>query len=139
MACFMLTQTYMARRLSKYSVVTVVSFVLLYYSIAGAVLRCLHDVYNSDQETEISYQNPGHVNFECVGPEYHTEPLAGSAPLESYRFIADFTSHVDDLLLRNPSGDGESAVWRRAVFQGSSPHSSLNSIPRYLSLSVLRI
>jgi hypothetical protein len=129
----------MARRSIKYSVVSVVSFVLLYYSAAWAVLRCFHDEYNSDHKTEISYQNAPHVNFECVEPDYHTEPLAGSAPLELHRFTADFTSHVDDLLLRNPWGDGESAVWRRAVFQGSSPLSSLNSIPRYLSLSVLRI
>lgn len=135
----MLCESYMSRHLIKRAVVTVVSFVLLYYSVAGALLRCFHDVDDLNDESEICYQNTGHDNLECVGPEYHTESMAGSsAPPQLHRIITDCAPHANNILiLRNFSE--EISIWRRAVFRRLSPLKSLNPVPRYLSLSVLRI
>jgi hypothetical protein len=133
-------ESYMNRHLIKRLVVTVVSFVLLYYSTAWAVLRCFHEAYDSDHEIEILYDASAQMNFECIGPDYHLETMAGSsAPTQLHRLIADFTPHVNDvLILRSLSDNRESDVWLRAVFERLSPSAFLIPIPLYLSISVLR-
>ena len=143
----------MNRHLPKLFVVSLVSFVLLYYSVAWAVLRCSHEedrgyhqvaLYNADAHaTGSSVASPDHVqaHLDCVAPDYHTELLAGpSSPSQLHRLTTDITSHVSDFLtLQRVAGDGATDLWLSAVLEKVSPRNFVIDSSRYLSLSVLRI
>src|SRR5918996_2540017 len=62
----------------KRTLLTAVSFALLYYNVAWAVLRCPHQENHEAQELaayELGSSHPD-VNIDCTGPKYHTEFLA---------------------------------------------------------------
>ena len=130
--------------------VLTVSFVLLYYSVAWAVLRCSHDEDHSDQEvaqsledtaSDLAVLNPDSTDIECIGQDYHTEFIASSSlSAEVHRLAFHIASGIDAfqiLQIRSEHGAGD--VWLRAVFKGLSPLNFLIGISPYLSLSTLRI
>lgn len=140
----------MNRYLFKSLVAIVVSFVLLYYSVAWAVLRCSHDEDQSAQEVVLdnddadikdfhyASSNPVPLNLECVGADYHTEFMAESlSPSELHRLTLGIAPDVNGFLTyQTVSGHN---VWLRAVFESLSSLSFPIGLPRYLSLSILRI
>lgn len=134
----------------KTSVVLIVSLVLLYYSIAWAVLRCSHQETHPDHEvvlydtgpltTEVSLSSRSHgqPNLDCIGPKYHTELLAGtSTTSELPRLTRDVASRGSVLLaLSRIARDPAQDLGQKGLFiRGSSP---AFDVPQYLSLSVLR-
>jgi hypothetical protein len=125
----------------KSLVAVVVAFVLLYYSIAWAVLRCSHDGDDSNQEVALLNGDPVHLDFECVGPNFHTESMAeASPPPQRDHLMLDITPHVNDFLtLQTRSANAASDVWLRAVFEASPSLAFPIGLPSYLFLSVLRI
>src|SRR5262245_7051110 len=129
----------MNRHFLKISVVMVISFVLLYYSAAWAVLRCSHD--DSEQEVVELSADPVHPSLECAGPDYHTESVAGaSLPSQLDRLMSKVARHVNDLLtLRIGSGDAAGDVWLRTVFETHRARAFHIELPSYLVLSILRI
>ena len=131
----------MNHRLLKSLVAMVVAFVLLYYSIAWAVLRCSHDGDDSDYEVALLNGDPVHLDFECLGPNFHTEAMAeASSPPQLDRLMPEVTRYVNDFLtLQTRSGDAASDVWLRAVFELSPSLAFLIGLPSYLFFSVLRI
>ena len=131
----------MTRHLPGTVVVIAISFMLLYYSIAWAVLRCSHDGDDSDHEVALLNGDPVHLDFECVGPNFHTESMAeASSPPQRDHLMLDISPHVNDFLtLQTGSGDAASDVWLRAVFEASPSLAFLIGLPSYLFLSVLRI
>jgi len=143
----------MNRHLPKTFVVSLVSFVLLYYSVAWAMLRCSHEedhgyhqvaLYNADAHaTGSSVASPDHVqaHLDCMAPDYHTESLAGpSSPSQVQRWATQITSPVTDLS-SSPSVADELVrdLWLRAVFDRVPAFTFLVDSPLYLSLSILRI
>jgi len=131
-----------------------ISSVLVYYSVAWAVLRCVHDEDRAGTETAVSYSglqqsdfftsplNQAKADIDCMGSNYHTETLAGSSVQNQLNILTiDITSHVNGFL--NLYGVAEAAtenLWRTAVFdRGSTFNFPTDSPPCYLSLSVLRI
>jgi hypothetical protein len=131
----------MNHHLLKSLVAVVVAFVLLYYSIAWAVLRCSHDGDDSDHEVVLLNGDPLHLDLECVGPNFHTEAMAeASSSPQRDRLMPDITPYVNDFFtLQTRSGDAASDVWLRAVFESSPSLAFLIGLPSYLFLSVLRI
>lgn len=119
----------------------VVSFVLLYYSVAWAVLGCSHDEEDPGHEIALVDGHAGPLNLECVGSDYHTELMAGSSSRsELHRLKLDIAPDANGFLTcRTVSGQGAGDVWRRAAFEILSPLSFPIGLPRYLSLSTLRI
>ena len=129
----------------------VVAFVLLYYGVAWAVLRCSHDAEHSDhavamedvdathQHFHEAFSNP--VNPECFGPDVHIEAMAeASSPLKLDRLTLDITPHVNDFLtLQNAIGNAATDFWLRAVFERYRSPGFLIGLPSNLFLSVLRI
>ena len=129
-----------------------ISSVLVYYSVAWAVLRCVHDEDRAGTETVVSYSglqsdfftsplNQAKADIDCMGSNYHTETLAGSSvPNQLNILTIDITSHVNGFLTLH--GVAEAAtenLWRTAVFDRGSTFTFPTDSPRYLSLSVLRI
>jgi hypothetical protein len=131
----------MNHHLLKSLVAMLVAFVLLYYSIAWAVLRCSHDGDDSDHEVALLNGDPVHLDLECVGPNFHTESMAEASSLPQLdRLMPEVTRHVNDFLaLQTRSGDAATHVWLRAVFERSRSPAFLIGLPSYLFLSVLRI
>jgi hypothetical protein len=140
----------MKRRIN-HVIVIVISFVLLYYSVAWVVLRCAHEEYDPSQDISIfsneislntlSYTptTPLPQNFECGSPDYRTEFMASSLPPQ-FDPTAEMVSHVKGILtVRTSSGSGESGLWLRAVFKNPSAVPFLTGLPRYLSLSIFRV
>jgi hypothetical protein len=132
------------RRSIKSILVILIAFVLLYYSVAWAVLRCAHEEYDSSQDVApLGYtpSAPIPLNFDCGGPNYHTELLAASLCLSQLeRLTAAIVFRVNAFLtLRTFSRSGEGDLWLRAVFESPSALSFLTGLPRYLSISVLRV
>jgi len=143
----------MSRRFLKSSVVSFVSFVLLYYSAAWAVLRCLHDedhpalpveIIETGACAEVSYAqfpNRGPENLECMGFNYHAESLGGSSSSPQLpRWAARIISHVTDFSILDgiAAGSTRGLSLRDVLDQFANPVFFLD-LPRYLSLSVLRI
>ena len=129
----------MNRHFLKISVVMVISFVLLYYSVSWAVLRCSHD--DSEQEIVELNADPVHPGLECAGPDYHTESIAGSSsPSQLDRLMSKVARHVNDFLtLPIGSGDAPADVWLRAVFETHRACAFQVKLPSYVFLSILRI
>lgn len=141
----------MNRYFFRSSILLVVSFGLLYYSVAWAVLRCSHDEEFLEQEValqnsadrDLHYMpsNAASLNLECVCLDYHTELMAGSSsPSQPQRLMPDMTPNIDGFVMF-PTGSGYRAsdLWLRAVFENLSSPSFSIGLPRYLSLSNLRI
>ncbi|MGE5219779.1 MAG: hypothetical protein ACM3SP_22490 [Chloroflexota bacterium] len=138
----------MKRRLVKTAVLAVVSVVLLYYNVAWAVLHCPHQQSDSHEaeffETgsrlaEESFPPIGRSEeyVECIGPQYHTEVLAGApAQSELLRYADGDTSfQAPGFPLRHPAAADASLGSKVDYF--AAPIPSIYS-SRYLSLSVLR-
>ena len=119
----------------------VVAFVLLYYGVAWAVLRCAHDGDDSDKEVVLLNGDPLHLDLECGGPNFHTEALAeASPPAQILRLMVEATRHVNDFsTLETWPGEAASDIWLRAVFERSPSFAFLIGPPSYLFFSVLRI
>ena len=132
-------------QLAKRFLCSVIVLVLVYYSVAWAVLRCSHedDFTNaevvSDASTYGARQDGAHLD--CMGSEYYTETLAGvSASLEQRVLSTDIASHATDLSNLHGTGTAENGnLWLSALFDHRSVHSSRIGLPLYLSISVLRI
>jgi hypothetical protein len=131
----------MKHHLLKSLFAMVVAFVLLYYSVAWAVLRCCHDGDDSDQEIALLNGNPVHLDFECVNPNFHTEAmLETSSSPQLGRLMPEVTRYVNDFfILQTRPGEAASDIWLRAVFERSPSLAFLIGLPSYLFLSVLRI
>jgi hypothetical protein len=143
----------MNRPFIKMSVVTIISLVLLYYSVAWAVLRCFHDEHQINSEVVLSdvdrhdkdffLSSPSHAHayLDCMGPGYHIESLAESSSLSQLQQLtANIISRVNEFLPRkNVAGEYARDLWLRAVFDRVSPLFFLSDSPRYLLLSILRI
>ena len=138
----------------KTSIVMILSSVLLYYSVAWAVLRCFHhdDGAGMEMETPVFYaglhqnfftspSNHPKADIGCMDSNYHTETLAGSsAPSQLNISTIDVTSHVNGFLtLYDVPEAATENLWRTAVFDGGFSFTFPTDSPRYLSLSVLRI
>ena len=131
----------MSRYFFKGLVAIVVSFVLLYYSVAWAVLACSHHEEDPGHEIALVDGYGVSLNLECIDSDYHTELMAGSSsPSELHRLKLDIAPNANGFLThRTVSGQGAGDVWLRAVFEILSPLSFPIGSPRYLSLSTLRI
>lgn len=141
----------MSRHRFKIILVSLVTFVLLYYSVAWAVLRCVHfDAREVDQVTLdiaeracgsnlASPQDP-HEYLDCMGLDYHTEMLAGvSESLQQRLWSSDIASRVSHLSIFLNTATTESGdLWLGAMFDGYARGHPIDS-PRYLLLAVLRI
>jgi hypothetical protein len=142
----------MSRYFVKTSVVTLVSFVLLYYGVAWAVLRCAHDADYSDHGIA-QYANVNkndfhqlarrdvHADFGCFGRDYHKESMAGSSSgSRQQRLTPTIDSNVTDFLtLRTVAGDRTIDLAPGIIFERLSSPFFLGGLPVYLSLSILRI
>ena len=84
---------------------------------------------------------PTPLNFECGGPNYHTELLATSLSRPQFeRPTAAIIFRVNaSLTLPTFSRSGRGDLWLRAVFENLSSLSFLTDLPRYLSISILRV
>ena len=72
-------------------VASLIAIVLVYYSVAWAVLRCFHDEDHAGTETAVSVEGRHQRDFssspldhpeaaiDCMGSSYHTKILAGSS------------------------------------------------------------
>ena len=143
----------MNRRFVKSLVVSSVSLVLLYYSAAWAVLRCLHDDDHSATSATISENGarpadsyvpfPIHApaSLECISHDYHAESLAGpSSSPQLPRWTARIISHVTDFsILDGIAAGGARRLWLKAVFDRFAFPVYLIDLPRYLCLSILRV
>jgi hypothetical protein len=143
----------MTRHLLRNVIAIAISFVLLYYGIAWAVLRCSHDAEHSDhavatEDVDATHKdlhdaslNPVHLDLECVGPDFHTEAMAEASSLPQLdRLTLDVTPHVNNFLtLQTATGDAATDIWLRAVFERSRSLAFLIGLPSYLFLSILRI
>jgi hypothetical protein len=138
--------------LPKTCVISIVSFVLLYYSAAWAVLRCVHEEGHSDHavalvDTDVrdnnAYpQSPSHAetHIDCLNLTFHTESLAGpssSPQLQSWETQTD--SPVADFLTSPSVTNSAEHPSLRTVFERSPGLTFLLYSPLYLSLSILRV
>ncbi|HEV8719700.1 MAG TPA: hypothetical protein VGW77_03565 [Candidatus Binatia bacterium] len=141
----------MSRHRFKIILVSLVAFVLLYYSVAWAVLRCFHiegqenyqvalDTGERATGSNLASPNDVHEYLDCMGSDYHTETLAGvSESLQQRLLSRDIASRVGDISIFQNTATAESGNhWLRALFDGAARAHPIGP-PRYLSLSVLRI
>jgi len=142
----------MSRHRLKIFLVSLVSFVLLYYSVTWAVLRCSHDedfahtdgavadASGGTAGSSYSFERQGGAHLDCLGSDYHTETLAGfSDPLPQRLLSTDIALHVTALSILHGTGTTESGNhWLRTLFDGSARAHPIDP-RRYLLLSVLRI
>ena len=143
----------MNRPALKSLVVSFVSLVLLYYSAAWAVLRCLHDDDHSDlsvtlsengarpEDSYVPFPIDAPASLDCIGYDYHAESLAGpSSSSQLPCWAARIISHVTDFaILDGIATGGARGLSIRAVFDGFAFPVFFIDSRRYLSLSVLRI
>lgn len=140
----------MNRHFLKTSVVTILSSVLLYYSVAWAVLRCFDHEDETGSQTAISADGLHHADFVpshiehpkahigCIGSNYHTETLAGSSSPSQLRTLTTNITQVTRFLALEDNGQvAIENLWLR--FDRASTLPFPTASPRYLSLSVLRI
>jgi hypothetical protein len=142
----------MNRRFLKTSLVTVLSSVLLYYSVAWAVLRCFDHEDETGAQTAISAGGMHHADFApshiehptahigCIGSNYHTETLAASSSPSQLRTLTTNIMQVTGFLALDDNAEvAIENLWLRALFDRASTLPFPTASPRYLSLSVLRI
>lgn len=142
----------MNRHFIKSLTVATVSFVLLYYSVAWAILRCHHDekhavfeasLLEHDRHDQLSphFSAPSHASGEidCLEFEYHFELLTGPAsPLRNYRATTGAARYLSYLFTYENQLDGQRENILKCVFaRGSTPKPS--DPPPYLFFSTLRI
>jgi hypothetical protein len=140
----------MTRSILKTSISSFIALVLVYYSVAWAVLRCCHDedfahtdgaVADASGRTggsSYSFERQGGEHLDCMGSDYHTETLGGfSDSLQQRHFSTDIGSRVTDSLYGSETAESRNH-WLRALFDGSARAHPIDP-PRYLALSVLRI
>jgi hypothetical protein len=142
----------MSRLRFQIFLVSLISFIMLYYSVAWAVLRCVHSdaqenyqvtLSNADTLSGSHLASPNHAHeyIECMGSEYRTELLAGfSLPSGLMRQMRGVVAHGGDSSLSSIVPQSQAVnFWLSAVFKKLSSVSVLIHLPRYLSLSVLRL
>ena len=137
------------KRSIKSSIVIALSLVLLYYSVAWAVLRCAHEEYDATEEACIHtgdlVLNIGSIqttaapeNFECGGREYETESMAASFSSSQSGLKNGIRFHAaGSLLLQTSLLSFDPAP--KVIFHNSSGIPFLSGLPRYVSLSSLRV
>jgi len=135
--------------IGKSTISSFIALVLVYYSVAWAVLRCSHDEDFAHTEAAVSdasvhstglpySERQGGAHLDCLGSDYHTETLgAFLGPLQERLLSTDIASRVTDLSIVH-SGTENGNLWLRVLFDGFARAHSIGP-PRYLSLSVLRI
>jgi hypothetical protein len=143
----------MNRHLPRTFVISIVSFVLLYYSTVWAVLRCFHEEGHSDHSVALADNNahgnnaylrfPSHreTHIDCLNLAYHTESLAGpssSPQLQRWATQTDFRV-ADFLISLTATEDWTQNLWLRAVFESPAGFTFFFGAPRYLLLSIFRI
>lgn len=132
----------MDRSVFKKTALLAVGAVLLYYSVAWAVLRCPH--LENFQAQEIAAYEPGswhrHANLDCTGPVYHTEFLAGPSTNSEVLRQVGVTASQENLLLgfADPALKQSQDFARLALFEDGSSSRLPFGVPRYISLSVFR-
>jgi len=144
----------MNHRFLKTFVVSLLAIVLVYYSVAWVVLRCLHDEDHAGTETAVSVAglhqsdifssplNHPKADIDCMGSNYHLETLAGSSgPTQLNISTADIGSRVNGFLTLHgvAAETATENLWLMALFDRGSRLPFPTDSPRYLSLSVLRI
>jgi hypothetical protein len=142
----------MNRPFIKTSVVTLISLVLLYYSVAWAVVRCFHDEHHANSEitlSDVDQPNKGIflsapsralVYLDCMAPDYHTESLAGSSLSQLLRLTVNMTSRLDNIQpWQNVAAEHARDIRLRAFFDRPSPPTLPRNSSRCLYLSILRI
>jgi hypothetical protein len=143
----------MNHRFLKASVASLIAIVLVYYSVAWAVLRCSHAEDHTGTETSVLVAGMQQKNFspsplnhpkadiDCMRSSYHTQTLAGSsAPSQMKILTADVTSRVNEFLTLNDIAEAASENrWLTVLFDRGSTFPFPTHSRRYLSLSVLRI
>lgn len=139
----------MRRQILKTCTVLLISFVLVYYSVAGVVLSCFYDEDHARNwfiDSDVSsYQYPvtifpagrAHDAIDCAGANYHVESLAVLKSLVSPdRFSGEFRSisghSPNSLTVAN-------GLLIRIIFQLRPALAPPSEVALYLSLSVLRI
>jgi hypothetical protein len=153
-ARFMLiSKLIMTRHLLRAVLAIAISFVLLYYGIAWAVLRCSHDAKHAGHEVALQDLDATHQRFhhasvnavdldlECVGPDVHTETMAetSSSP-QLDQLVPEVTRHMNAFLtLQSRLADAATGVGLRTVFERLRSLVFLIGLPSYLFLSILRI
>lgn len=143
----------MQNRPLKMFLVSLVSFVLLYYSVAWAVLRCFHDEDHSVHGVVVQDARPSgqavmlpstdssHGAIDCIGLGYHVESLAApAAPVQFERFAAESNLVPKRFLYGQNARAGMAvALEFRHSFQRQSTLAQFSHLPLYLSLAVLRL
>ncbi|HKU52054.1 MAG TPA: hypothetical protein VJQ25_06280 [Nitrospira sp.] len=142
----------MRYRFAKSSLCSAIALVLVYYSVAWAVLRCSHDDDFANAEvtadasadsadSSSSFHTHDGAHLDCMGSDYHTETLAGvSGSVEKRVLSTDIVYHAADLSNLHDTGTVENGnLWLSALFDDGPLHSSPIGLPLYLSISVLRI
>ena len=137
----------------KTSVVLILSSVLFFYSVAWAMLTCFHHEDETGTATAVSADDlhqrhfaPSHVkhpkaDIDCMGSNYHTETLAvSSAPSQVRTPTANITSQVPGFFaFQNNAEVAIENRWLWTLFDRGSTLPFSTDLPRYLSLSILRI
>ena len=150
---FVLIQDFgMYRHHLKFATVWFLVFVLLYYSVAWAVLQCSHAEGDMNHEVNVSETDPHdqhadlsvprtHSFLDCTGPQYHTETLAGpSSPSELLHLTTNAALESDNFYSLASVAEHRALNPRfRTVFKTGSPLPQLSGASLYLSLSVFRI
>jgi len=129
-----------------------VSFVLLSYSAAWAVLRCCHDEDQLDPDVSVVNAemlgtgfNAFTVNFEltqidCLDFDYNIELLAGpTAPPQFHQLTTAATPYLNQLVGPKSRAGGLKTSFSGFTLNRDSPRTELLPPPLYLSLSNLRI
>ena len=143
----------MTRHYMKTGVVWLLTFVLLYYSVAWAVLGCFHEegqAYHTvimpvtaaqGSNAYLPFSHHAQANLDCLGSAYHTESLAGpSSSSQLLERVARAVSYgMDNLPLYALDAIRAHRLWLKAVLDRFPSTNFLIDLPRYHSFSVLRI
>ena len=140
----------MKRPTLKTCICTFITLVLVYYSVAWAVVGCLHDEDFANIPTAASgvsdaawrqdLANPSQAYFDCMGGDYQTEVLGGvSAPVELRLSKSELVYPSVHLTTSRSVRDRIWNLWLRGLFDDVAMHRSRIAFLLYLSISVLRI
>jgi len=140
----------MKRPISKTFICSFIALVLVYYSVAWAVLGCLHDEdfantpaaasAVSDAAWRQDLATPSQASLDCMGADYQTEVLGSvSAPVELRLSKPELVYPSVLLTTSRTVRDRIWNLWLSTVFNGVTMHRSRMAFLLYLSISVLRI